>query len=370
VDFLPPSVVAFTQRWGEAETAVATEATPTVNATCASPLPAGTACQMMLHFSSALRPGTYAIDVGVAGAWGGWSQRTEIVRVRATPLLAFLAIVIGAGAGWYINTWRSIGRWALSGLIEATRLKDRLQFLVADPSDAETARLLAHATERIDEIQAQLRKGVDPASDLTAFAVHLGRLADAVAIGRGMAKLSPAGQDALRLRWTALIGQLGDAGMAGSSLDILLRSLAADVSAWPGLANRAAAANVLAVAVESLQRAGGTDLPASAVEVAALRKAGSDALIVFDPEKPTDTVAARDASLVVRLGAARIIASDLVVAAATALSERARVLENSGVPLPAEQSMRAKKVAADAVALARVWTRSAPEGDDGSQRDG
>ena len=355
LDFLPPSVLAFAQRSAEADTAVATGPMPAVDsAACASPLPPGAACALKLSFSPTLLPGTYAIDVGVGGPSGGWSQRTEIVRVRATPLLAFLAIVIGAGAGWYISAWRSAGRRALDGLIETTRLRDRLQRLVAPAGDADVARLLARARERIDEVEVGLRRGADPASDLTAIAAHLGRLVDAIEISDGMAKLTQDGQDALRPRWKALVAALGDAGAAGSSLDGPLRSLAADVSAWPGLANHAAAARALATAGEALQSAGGPDLPKDA-PVATLRKAAFDAMVVLDPDTPADTVAARDTKLAAQIASARVQAGGFAETAASTLADLAANLSKP----PAGQAAGATKLARDAKALA-----DRPLGDD------
>ncbi len=349
LDFLPPSVVAFARRSADAETAVATGPMPTVDsAACASPLPAGAACALKLSFSATLLPGTYAIDVGVGGPSGGWSQRTLIVRVRATPLLAFLAIVIGAGAGWYISAWRSGGRRALDGLIETTRLRDRLQRLVAPAGDTDLARLLARARERIDEVEVGLRRGADPASDLTAFAAHLGRLVDAIEISDGMAKLTQGGQDALRPRWKALVAALGDAGAAGSSLDGPLRSLAADVSAWPGLANHAAAARALATAGEALDSAGGPDLPKDAPDYAALRKAASDSLVVLDPDKPTDTVVTRDSALAALLASARVQAGGFAGKAASKLADLATSLSKP----PADHGARAKELARAARDLA------------------
>ena len=88
--------------------------------------------------------------------------------------------------------------------------------------------------------------------------------------------------------------------------------------------------------------AGGTDLPASAIDLGALRKTGTDALAVFDPDKPTDSVAARDASLVTRLNAARTDADALVGTAAKA-SPNGRVISASRACPSPPSSWRARK---------------------------
>jgi hypothetical protein len=82
---------------------------------CASPLPPGATCALALDIPEALWPGQYSIALGVAGREGGWSQKGVPVSVRFSYWVAFLATALGAGAGWYVQAWRSGGRCAVKG---------------------------------------------------------------------------------------------------------------------------------------------------------------------------------------------------------------------------------------------------------------
>ncbi len=260
VEFTAPSVVGFSRQSGDAMTAVSAEKPPQIKADeCVSPLLPGRACAAKLTLAGGAWAGQYLIDVGVGGVGGGWSERTQIVNIRASWLLAFLAIASGVIAGAFVNAWRAKGRQSISGLIDASRLRESLQRLRPDPADPDSQRLVASALDYAEDIETMVRKGGDPAENLTRLNENVAHLSALGEIGRGLARLSPAGQSELRASWDAVVGRVAITAPADTKagLDDALRALASDVAAWPGLEAASTSAQNLADAVIAVQTASG-----------------------------------------------------------------------------------------------------------------
>lgn len=260
LEFAAPVVVSYSKQSGDAVTAVATSAPPHIEAGgCASPLLPGKPCAAMLRLAEDAWAGQYLVDVGVGGAGGGWSERTQVVNVRASWLLAFLTIAAGVICGAFVNAWRATGRQSISGLIDVARLRESLLRLRPDPGDAESERLVASALQYADGIESAVRKGGDPAEGLKLLNANLAHLSAMVEVGRGLARLSPAGQSELRASWDALVGKVAIAAPADAKadLDANVSALASDVRDWPKLEAASTAAQTLADAITEVQTASG-----------------------------------------------------------------------------------------------------------------
>lgn len=333
VEFAAPGVISFSMRSNDVETAVAAAGLPNIDAAdCVSPLAAGKACAVKLRLDDGLWPGEYRIGVGVAGAGGGWSEREQIVLVRASAVIAFLVVVAGALCGWYVNFWRASGRRALTGLIDTTRLKEKLQRLDAGATDAGSRRLLARTLTGIDAIETAIRKGADPTEDLTRLDAHISRLAAAIEIHRGRILLSPAGQVAMEPGWTVLIGLLEIAApseVEKARLEERLKTFAADVTEWPRLEELAASASTLAASVEALQHASGADVdPGGATSVSVTLQT---AVVTARASLPDNTsVAARRLALVSEIDTARAAACEYFDTSLAALRETVAALSAAG----------------------------------------
>lgn len=337
IEFAPPSVVSFTKGSGEGETAVASTDLPGVDARgCASPLGAGKACAVRLALDTGLWPGEYRVGVGVAGVGGGWSERTQIVRVRASAVLAFIVIVAGSFCGWYLNFWRASGRRAIVGLIDTTRLKERLQRLDPDPADAASRRLVQLTADEVDGLEAAVRNGADPAEGAGRLDGHMGRLAAAVEIGRGRLKLSQAGQDLLAPRWSALVAGLESTAPTEAEISVLasrIKALAADVADWPGIEQLANASVTLAGSIEALQKEMGLDGdPATAQTLlATLQAAVETARSALSDEAPPETIAARRSGLAQSIDTSRTSAAAYAADASVKLLSLVDALAGSTV---------------------------------------
>lgn len=260
VEFTAPVVVSYSEQSGDAVTAVATSTPPHVDVGgCVSPLLPGKPCAVTLRLAEDAWAGQYLVDVGAGGVGGGWSERTQVVNVRASWLLAFLTIAAGVICGALVNAWRATGRQSISGLIDVARLRESLRRLRPDPADPDSERMVASALEYADGIETAVRKGGDPAEDLTRLNANVTHLAAMAEIGRGLARLSPAGKSALRASWDALVARVAIAAPAEAKvgLDNALSRLASDVRDWPDLETASTSAQTLADAITKSQTASG-----------------------------------------------------------------------------------------------------------------
>lgn len=256
--FGTPQIVSFTRKSGDGQVNVGATDRPLLDsAPCGSSLGPNKSCPIYLMLRSWLEPGEYMIDVGLGGAGGGWSQRTQVVRVRATALLAFAIIIVGAAAGWYVQSWRTRGRRAVAALMDIARLRQRLERLVARAKN-DLAALMGRAVEEIDDIELRCRKDVDVTGDISGLDRRIRHLGAATDIEDSFDRLPGEGQNALRPRRNVLMEKIAKRDLTDAdrtALEALAQALANDVSAWPKLAQSIQAAMDLAAALEVLRGA-------------------------------------------------------------------------------------------------------------------
>jgi hypothetical protein len=253
--FATPNVISFTRKSGDDQTSVGTSETPSLDsASCGTALEPNKSCPIRLNLQNVLRPGEYMIDVGVAGVGGGWSQRTQNIRVRASAWLAFLIVIAGAGAGWYVQTWRTKGRRAVGALIDVTRLREAAARLM-ERADDDLKALIRRALEEIDDIEARLRKDVDATADIERVRLWVRHLTATTEILERIGKLSADGQSVLRARRDAVMHGVANSSpteVEQTALETLIRALGEDLSTWPRLAQSIDRANDLLAAMDAL----------------------------------------------------------------------------------------------------------------------
>lgn len=262
LEFTAPQLLSFTRQSGNAQTSVATASLPRVEpGDCQSPLAPGAACSFALKLAGDMVPGQYAIGVGVAGVGGGWSERSQIVHVRASWFLAFLVLLAGGASAALITGWRSGGRRAASGLVDIERARERLKLLLPDPADADSKTLLAGTLGRLAAIEDSVRGGADPTEPLAGLDAHIGQLQALIAIGKGLAGIAPDGRAALEASRAALVAKVDIAAPAAdkAGLDKALRDLAGDATLWPSLEADCNAALALARSIADEQSAADGD---------------------------------------------------------------------------------------------------------------
>ena len=256
--FAAPSVVSFTRKSGDAQTSVGASETPSLDsASCGNLLDPNKSCPIRLSLQDGLSPGEYMIDVGLAGVGGGWSQRTQSIRVRASAWLAFVLVVAGAAAGWYVQAWRTKGRVAVSALMDVARLRAAAMDVMTRADDDLKA-LIRRALADIDDIEARVRRDVDATSDIERVRLWIRYLTGAAEVQQRFGKLSTDGQNILRARRAAIMLGVADPNpneAQRTELQNQILALGSDLGTWPRLAQSLAKASELLRAMDALLRA-------------------------------------------------------------------------------------------------------------------
>ena len=236
IEFLPPAVVAFNRTSGTGSDAIAAATPPKLNAgNCQSPLGPGARCALDLFLGGPLSPGQYAIDLGVAGRGGGWSQRTTQVSSRFPLGVPFLATVLGAAAGWYVQSWRTSGRRALNGLINLEALRSRARRISSGDPKFDLAAIAQPIFDDLDNAEARCRNGADISVDFDALSERVDRLSTAAAIDGAFRKLPSAAQLILARLRAAMLGQSSDRGTASDAFRKTCQALTTNMIALPDL---------------------------------------------------------------------------------------------------------------------------------------
>jgi hypothetical protein len=233
VEFLPPAVVGFSRAAPTGPVSVVSQAAPRIDiGDCKSPLGPGARCALNLILAGPLPPGQYAIDLGVAGRGGGWSQRTTQVSSRLPYVFAFLATMLGAAAGWYVQSWRTSGRRAVNGLINLSALRARARRIA---SSEELSAVAQPVFDALDATEAHCRNGTDISADLELLSERVDRLASAAALEATLKKLSPQAQAILARLRAAVLGLATDSGADAAVFQKTRQALAKNLIALPGL---------------------------------------------------------------------------------------------------------------------------------------
>ena len=236
VEFLPPAVVGFSGAGPAGTVSVVSSTPPRLDVgDCKSPLGPGARCAINLILAGPLPPGQYAVDLGVAGRGGGWSQRTAQVSSRLPYIVAFLVTMLGAAAGWYVQSWRTSGRRAVNGLINLSALRSRARRIAT--SD-ESIGLFAGAQpifDAIDAADAHCRNGTDITADLELISERVDRLASATVVEAALKKLSPQAQAILSRLRAAVLVLANDSGADAAAFQKARQALTKNLMALPGL---------------------------------------------------------------------------------------------------------------------------------------
>jgi hypothetical protein len=310
--FAAPSVVSFTRKSGDAQTSVGTIETPSLDsAACGKSLEAQKSCPIRLSLQNGLSPGEYMIDVGLAGVGGGWSQRTQSIRVRASAWLAFVIVVAGAAAGWYVQAWRTKGRIAVSALMDIARLREAAaERLVRADDDSKV--LIRRAIEEIDDIEARVRRDVDATTDIERVRLWIRHLTGVTEIQQRFNKLSADEQNVLRAPRDAIMFAVANPTPTDDqrrALDNMILELGRDLGTSPRFVQSIAKANELLAAMESLLRVAGDP-----TDITELRAARDDL---------NHAVTAAKGSLVNGSLSARVVALDQALTTAGELADTA-----------------------------------------------
>ena len=294
VEFASPSIVSFSSTSGDAQNSVAATQLPTVDGRhCASPLAPGATCPLAVGIPDALWPGQYSIALGVAGRGGGWSQKSVPVSVRFPYWVAFLTTAVGAGAGWYVQAWRSGGRRAVNGLIELAALRDRLRRL-AGSATGDLESVERSIGDDIDGVESRCRNGADVAADIDRVRLRIDRLVTAATIETAYQSLPQVAQTIFS-RWRAtLFGQASSASLSdaeANDFNKLRLALPSNINAWPTLRDALAGARVTAALAERAQQLPLPDPDPSSLAalVKALRGAIANAVASLTADTVTNT---------------------------------------------------------------------------------
>lgn len=363
--FGTPEIVSFARKSGDAQVSLDVSGVgPLDPARCSSPLGSGRSCPLQLNLTSGLGPGEYMIDVGVAGAGGGWSQRTQTLRIRATAIFAFVAIVFGAGVGWYVQAWRTRGRRAFAALIDIGRLRDALKRLV-DLQREDIKSILRAVAGELDDIEARARRDNDVAADLERIRRWLRNLAVAVDMLERFDQLPDEAKAPLRARRDDLVARIAmpnpnDADR--TALDNLTAALTGDLRAGPEFLESLRAAvdlhNTLDDLIGKLQAEPTIDPTGLRTQRDAIAAAITTAKALLPANPLTETLQARSTTLATETSRVARDAATAAQAAATAYVTATLDPRIAGEADPARrarlQELRAPLVVAAAPSLARL----------------
>ncbi len=378
VEFASPSIVSFYSKSGDAQNSVAATQLPTVDGQrCASPLAPGATCPLAVGIPDALWPGQYSIALGVAGRGGGWSQKSVPVSVRFPYWVAFLTTAFGAGAGWYVQAWRSGGRRAVNGLIELAALRDRLRRLTGSATgDLESVE--RSIGDDIDGVESRCRNGADVTADIDRVRLRIDRLVTAATIETAYQSLPQVAQTIFS-RWRAtLFGQASSASLSdaeATDFNKLRLALPTNINAWPTLRDALAGARATAALAEQAQQLPLSDPDPSNLTalVKALRGAIANSVTPLTADAVVNTALVDRAAA---LETARQVVEDAIGAACDASAKRLEQAaaaaskaaadpdhQNAATALAGLRALSGTMDLAGKVAsLARLWSQAARRG--------
>jgi hypothetical protein len=373
VEFASPSIVSFSSKSGDAQNSVAATELPTVDGQhCASPLAPGATCPLALGVPDALWPGQYSIALGVAGRGGGWSQKSVPVSVRFPYWVAFLTTAVGAGAGWYVQAWRSGGRRAVNGLIELAALRDRLRRL-AGSATGDLESVERSIGDDIDGVESRCRNGADVAADIDRVRLRIDRLVTAATIETAYQSLPQVAQTIFS-RWRAtLFGQASSASLSdaeANDFNKLRLALPTNINAWPTLRDALAGARATAALAERAQQLPLPDPdPSNLVAlVKALRGAIANAVAPLTADTVTNTALVDRATALETARQAAEDAIDAVCDLSAKALEQAAAAASKAAADPDRQNASAALIGLQALggttdlagkvtSLARLWSQ-------------
>ncbi|MBR1188557.1 hypothetical protein [Bradyrhizobium sp. AUGA SZCCT0160] len=295
VTFVPPAVLSYSSKQGDAQTSLGTNRMPALDPSgCGAMLDAGKSCPISLTLYDTLSPGEYSVDVGLAGVGGGWSHRSQTIRVKATPFLAFAIIILGTAAGWYVQAWRSKGRRATISLVDIARIRASAERFVAETQDESLRNIGRRVLEEIDEAEGHARRDVDVAAEIDRIRLWLKRLMVGAELQQHFGKLPEVGQNILRAPRDAMVAGLAERDPSAenrTAFEGKIAAFAADLNAWPLLARPLGQAVAWLASIERLLRAasGVTDV----TKLEAARDALSRALGVATATRGDTALSAR-----------------------------------------------------------------------------
>ena len=275
LSFTPPKIVELTEKSGDELTTAGSSKKPSLDTKdCHSPLDPTISCQVYLTVNNMLGPGEHQINVGVAGEGGGWSQRTQTIRVKATGLLAFAVIVVGAFAGSYVQAWRNRGRPVIAALIELSRLREAALRLGV-PADDKLMSLIRPVLADIDDVESQARRDVDVTTEIERLRLWIRFLIPATELRRRFGKLPGTGQSALQAQFAAVMREAEKPKPSPAerdAQDTLIHAAADNLNDWPGLELSITKAAPVLAAIDTLLGA----VPLPPADLAALKAVHDD----------------------------------------------------------------------------------------------
>ena len=236
VEFSPPTVIGFSDIGPAGTVSMNSSTPPRVDiGDCKSPLGPGARCAINLILAGPPPPGQYAVDLGVAGRGGGWSQRTAQVSSRLPYMVAFLVTTLGAAAGWYVQSWRTSGRRALNGLISLSALRGRTRRIASSDECIGPGVDAQPIFDAIDAAEAHCRNGADIAADLELISERVDRLTSATAVEAALKKLSAQAQLILSRLRAAVLASVNDSDTDGPAFQRIRQALTKNLMALPEL---------------------------------------------------------------------------------------------------------------------------------------
>lgn len=303
IEFGAPAVLGFGRKAGDATEAVAARRLPSVDASgCASPLQPGARCVLRLRLDGIPEPGQYAVQVGLGGPGGGWSQAPATVWVRRPLTLAVLVTAIGVSCGWLVQAWRASGRRAVAALIRTGALRNRIASLVAGSPGTDLSALARPILDALDALEARCRAGDDPADQVDGIEERVTRLATAASVERVFAKLPPEAKAALGPAHDLFMqnAAAAAAGKPPDGYDDGAAAMVANLNAWQAFTDTRAAAQARRQPLDALLalQPAGEAAVATATEARNLLSAALDAAAAPIPAPiPATAVADRTAAL-------------------------------------------------------------------------
>jgi hypothetical protein len=255
--FVAPQVITFTRKSGDEQVNEDASVAAIDTRSCGSPLPPNRSCPVQLTLRGWLWPGEHLVDVGVGRPGGGWAQRTQTIRVRASWFLTFVLIVVGAGAGWYVQGWRSRGARAVAALMDIARLRQTLTRVVELRAEG-LGPILRRVGDEIDDAEGKVRANADATADIEQIRLWIRPLAATAEILLRLNQPPVERQAVLAARCEALLqlaARFRATAAEQTQRDALIQALVNDLNAWPRLAATINDAAGLGDAVDSVLRA-------------------------------------------------------------------------------------------------------------------
>lgn len=265
-----PLVVSFSEGEAASQTGVAGVPPSLVPPEGCGPTKAATAwtlaphqpCAMNLEIDNFLSPGLYQADFVATGVGGQSSEASQIIRVRASGVIAFLVFLLGSLAGFFVHRWRTVGRGAVDQLLALARYRESLAAAEQRLSAAGLGAGVTALRTMLASVDAKVRSGAATAAEQVAIGQRLKLLSDAARLAGARAQFQPPELALVDPRWQYLLVKLEDPDVPTDEISKIVVSLGEEFKVVGDYVQRIAEVSRLA---DTLKRAAGSQLEPEAL---------------------------------------------------------------------------------------------------------